>query len=170
VAVPDNSGGGGNVPVGVQFESAAFNATPTVNEEILLKDCNFIGLASGSTNVNFTGGSTLQSKVRYSNVVHRVWPRPSAAMAGSNFASSTFTTATGNQYIGNSPADIHFATGTGAAITLIEASKDGTTYEQVYAQASGAMATNVLVPVDHGDFIRVTFATTQPTTRVRFQK
>jgi hypothetical protein len=170
VAVPDNGGGGGNVPVGVQFESAAFNAVPTVNEEILLKDCNFVGLATGSTNVNFTGGSTLQSKVRFSNVVYRVWPRPSVAMSGANFAAAAFTTATGNQYIGNAPADIHFATGTGAAITLIEASKDGTTYEQVYAQASGVMATNVLVPVDHGDFIRVTFATTQPTTRVRFKK
>jgi hypothetical protein len=58
----------------------------------------------------------------------------------------------------------------GAGITKIELSKDGTTYEQVYVQASGAMAQDVLVPVDNGDYVRVTFATTQPTTRVRFGK
>jgi hypothetical protein len=170
VSVPDNSGGGGNTPIGVQFESAAFNSVPTANEEILLHDSNFVGLASGSTVVNFSGGTTLQKNTRFSNVIPRVFPKPSAAMSAASFTTATFTTAVGNQYIGNFPADIHFATGTGAAITVIATSKDGTTYEQVYSQASGAMATDVVTPVDHGDFVKVTFATTQPTTRVRFRR
>lgn len=168
VTIPADSGGGGNLPIGIQFESGVFNAVPT-DEEIIVHDSNFAGLAVVSTNVTFTGATTLQPNVRYSGNTWRV-AKPSAAMGASNFAAATFTTATGNQYIGGEAADIHFATGTGAAITLIEASKDGVIYEQVYAQASGAMAQNVLVPADHGDYIRVTFATTQPTTRVRFRK
>jgi hypothetical protein len=98
------------------------------------------------------------------------YPKPSAAMSANNFAAATFTTAVGNQYTGGLPAEIHFQTGTGAAITAIATSKDGSTYEQVYAQASAAMAQDVLVPVDNGDFVKVTFATTQPTTRVRFRR
>jgi hypothetical protein len=56
------------------------------------------------------------------------------------------------------------------AITKIEASKDGTNYEEAWNQASGVMAQDVLVPVDNGDYIKVTFSTTQPTTRVRFRR
>lgn len=169
IDIPSSAGGGGgNTPVGIQFESGVINTVP--GGELLIYNSDFAGLAAGSNNVVFTGATTLQSKTRFINNAWRVFPKPSAAMGASNFAAATFTTATGNQYIGNNQADIHFASGSGAAITLIEASKDGTTYESVYSQASGVMAQNVLVPVDHGDFIRVTFATTQPTTRVRFKK
>jgi len=32
------------------------------------------------------------------------------------------------------------------------------------------MAQDVLVPVENADYVKVTFATTQPTTRVRFHR
>jgi hypothetical protein len=166
VVVPDNSGGGGNTPIGVQFESGVFNTVNT-NEEILVHDSNFVGLAAASSTFVFNGATSLRSKVRFSNVVFRVSPRPSAAMDAQTFTTAAFATGVGNQYIGNYAADLHFATGSGAAITAIATSKDGVTYEQVYAQASGAMAVDFMTPVDQGDYVKVTFATTQPTTRVR---
>jgi hypothetical protein len=63
LVVPDNSGGGGgNTPVGLQFESAVFNSVPT---RILVHDCDLAGLASTSTDINFAGATTLEDFVRF---------------------------------------------------------------------------------------------------------
>lgn len=146
------------------------SANLTVANQILIEDCDFVRAPSGTAEVLFLTPGQNQDKVYFKNNKWRTFPKPSAAMSASNFASATFTSATGNQYIGGDPAEIHFAGGSGAGITKIEASKDGTTYEEMYSQASGAMAQDVFVPVDNADYIRVTFATTQPTTRVRYRR
>jgi hypothetical protein len=63
LVVPNNSGGGGNTPTGIQFESGSFNTVPT---SILVYACDMAGLASTQAqDVVFTGASTLASKVRY---------------------------------------------------------------------------------------------------------
>jgi hypothetical protein len=144
----------------------------SISDALWVEDCDFKGFPSGGLPIDYTDATNRPKVYLYGvkGYTTMTWPVPSVAMSATNFAAGTFTTATGNQYIGGNPAEIHFATGTGAGVTLIEASKDGTTYEQMYAQASGAMAQNVLVPVDNGDYVRVTFSTTQPTTRVRFRK
>lgn len=152
-------------PTGVRIRGSG---TLTITNSLDFYDCDFSQMPAGT---EFTvDDNTNKAKTYFWNTKWIVFPKASAAMGAATFAAGTFTTATGNQYIGGSPADIHFATGTGAAITTIAASKDGTTYEEVYTQASGAMAQDVLVPVDNGDFIKVTFATTQPTTRIRFRR
>lgn len=114
--------------------------------------------------------ATNKAKVYVRSATPPTFPIPSASVGSTNFAAASFTSATGNQYLGLLPAEIQFATGTGAGITAIDASKDGTTYENVYTQASGALAQSVIVPVENGDFVKVTFATTQPTGRVRFRR
>lgn len=131
-------------------------------------DCDLQNLTTGFEIIHTTAG--MEPKVKYQNIKWATFPKASVAMGATNFLAATFTTAVGNQYIGGSDADIHFATGTGAAITAIATSKDGSTYEQVYAQGSGAMAQDFVTPVENGDYVKVTFATTQPTTRVRFRR
>jgi hypothetical protein len=138
-----------------------------ITNSLVIRDCDFRYLSGAAFTFN---DATNRPKVYLYHNRLPVFPNPSVAMGTTNFAAATFTTATGNQYIGGTEADIHFATGTGAAITAIATSKDGTTYEQVYAQTSGAMAQDVLVPVENADYVKVTFATTQPTTRVRFHR
>lgn len=73
VEVPSNAGGG-NTPVGIQFESEAFN-TITSNEQILVHDCSFAGLASTSSDVAYNGTNTLNSGVRYKNNKWRLGPQ-----------------------------------------------------------------------------------------------
>lgn len=144
------------------------NAGLDSNHIFTLNSCDFSKLPSALEVVHDTL-STSGPFVFNAGTRWRTFPKASAAMGATNFASATFTTAVGNQYIGGTAAEIHFANGSGAAITAIAVSKDGVTYENAYEQASGVMANDVLVPVDNGDFVKVTFATTQPTTRVRFR-
>lgn len=146
------------------------SGTLTINGEIRVEDCDCVKLPGSSAGEVEVADNTNKAKVNVIGMKWRTFPKPSAAMGTSNFASATWTTATANQYIGGSPAEIHFANGSGAGITKIEASKDGTTYEAIWDQASGAMAQDVLVAVDNGDFLRLTYATTAPTTRVRFRR
>jgi len=144
-------------------------ASLTITPRITVADCNFTNAPATATDILF-GGTSNAAKVFFRSNTWRVFPKPSAAMSASNFAAATFTTATGNQYIGGDPAEIQFANGTGAAITAIDVSKDNVTYENVWTQASGVMAQSVEAYVDNGDYVKVTFATTQPTTRVVFLK
>jgi hypothetical protein len=154
------------------FRATQFRGTAslTIPQQLIFEEADFRALASGQLETLFAVVPQNQDKITFVGTNWRVFPKPSAAMGTSNFAAATFTSTVGNQYVGGSPAEIHFATGTGAGITTIDVSKDGATYENVYTQASGAMAQSVLVPVDNGDFVKVTFATTQPTTRVRFRR
>jgi hypothetical protein len=142
----------------------------TTPNRVDIDDCDFTALTSGQTEILFSTNNNLKPFVYATGIRWRAYPKASSAVDANSFAAATFTTATGNQYINLVAAEIHFATGTGSGVTKIEASKDGTTYEQVYAQASGAMAQDVLVPVDNGDYIRITFTGTQPTVRVRPRK
>jgi hypothetical protein len=158
---------GDTAPRGISIRGTSTLAIPT---RLDIENCDFTLAPAGIVDVLFTAAPLNQDKVYFRGNKWRTYPKPSAAMGTTNFAAATFTTATGNQYIGGDSAEIHFATGTGAAVTAIDVSKDGTTYENAYTQASGAMAQSVLVPVDNGDYVKVTFATTQPTTRVRFRK
>jgi hypothetical protein len=146
------------------------NSNVTIDRSLICEAWEFKNAPASHAEFSFQTPTTQRPLTFLQNIRWRVFPPASAAMGATNFAAATFTTATGNQYIGGAPADIHFATGTGAAITAIDVSKDGATYENAYTQASGAMANSVLVPVDNGDYLKVTFATTQPTTRVRFKK
>jgi hypothetical protein len=155
-------------PFGIRFGATAVN--PLGARGVLIDDCDFGGVGVANSEVRFSTVPQNQDKVRVRNAGTFTYPKPSAAMSTTNFAAATFTTAVGNQYVGCWDADIHFANGTGAAVTKIEVSKDGTTYEEVWNQASGVMAQDVLVPVETGDYVKVTFATTQPTTRVRYRR
>jgi hypothetical protein len=155
-------------PFAIRFGSTTTN--PVGARGVLIDDCDFFGVGVSNSEVRFSTVPQNQDKVRIRNAGTYIYPKPSAAMSTTNFAAATFTTGVGNQYVGCWDADIHFANGTGAAVTKIEASKDGTTYEEMWNQASGAMAQDVLVPVETGDYIKATFATTQPTTRVRYHR
>lgn len=144
--------------------------TLTIPNEILVEDCDFVRMPAGVAEFAFVT-PTNAARIRASGIKWRTaYPRASAALGTLNFVSGSWTTATGNQYIGLVDAEVHFANATGAGITKIESSKDGTTYEANWEQSSGAMAQDVLVPVENGDYVRVTFATTQPVTRVRFRR
>lgn len=142
----------------------------TISSAIRIIDCDLSACVTAKEITFFTDTGDNRAKVFAEKIAWKVNPKPSAAMGTTNFAAAAFTSGVGNQYLGLTPAEIHFANGTGAAITKIEVSKDGTTYEEVWNQASGVMSQDVLVPVDNGDYVKVTFATTQPTTRVRFKK
>jgi hypothetical protein len=155
----------------------------TIQGRIDIEECDFRLVPASAVEIKHSD-NTNQPFVFYRNNRWRTFPKASAAMGTANFAAATFTTATGNQYNGGDPAEIHFAKNTGQGISKIEVSKDGTTYEAVFEQSAaattatdgtaltnaGGMIQDVLVPVDNGDFVKVTFATTQPTTRVRFRK
>jgi len=161
---------GDTAPVGVLIE--AQDSTITVSEPFVISgvDVHAIGVAGA---VAFqTNLITARNTCRLRDIAYATYPKPSAAMGVSNFATSTFTTATGNRYLGGHQALIQFLQGSGAGITAIDMSKDGTTYENYLTQAAGAMpsGTDLFIPVDNGDYIKVTFATTQPTTRVVFLK
>lgn len=136
----------------------------TISPSLTLNDCNFTGMSAGSeVAIPFAN----RPQVYLNAIRWRTFPKPSVGISVNTFAAASFTTANGNQYYAGYPAEIHFASGTGSGVTKIEASKDGTTYEEVYAQSSGAMAQDFVVRVDNGDYVRVTFSTTQPTVRVR---
>jgi hypothetical protein len=139
----------------------------TITPALDIVDCDFSQLPAGATEV-FHVDNTNQAKVFYKGNKWRTFPKVRQVMGAGNFAAATFTTTVGNQYIGGDPATIWFGVGSGSGITTIDLSKDGTNYDNVYTQASGAMAQSVYVPVDNGDYIKVTFATTQPSTRVMF--
>lgn len=62
VKVP-TTGGGGNTPVGIRFESGAFNAIVSTSD-ISVHDSDMTGLASTSSNVTFAGTS-LAAGVRF---------------------------------------------------------------------------------------------------------
>jgi len=165
-----NFGGGDTLPRFCNVnEGNVATRMADINSWVRFVDCdltNFPGVSSLGINI----GTPSKPFVDFEDVRWKVFPKPSEAMGAGNFTTATFTTATGNQFIGGGRAEIHFANGTGAAITKIEVSKDGTTYEAVWTQASGVMAQDVFAPVDNGDFVKVTFTTTQPTTRVRYKR
>jgi hypothetical protein len=143
--------------------------TLTISNEVLIDDCDFVRMPSGVSEFLFTTPIN-RSKVRLKNIQYRIRPHLPAALGTLNFDQGSWTTATANQYIGGHDAEVHFLAATGAGITKIEASKDGTTYEEMWTQSSGVMSQDVMVPVENGDYMKVTFATTQPTTKVRFRR
>lgn len=121
----------------------------------------FIGLAAAKPFVFATGTRWV------------TWPRTTSTSVSANFSSGSFTTATANTYIGLAPADLFFVQGSGAGITLIEVSRDnGTTFDTVLTQASAAIPASqpVQVAVEPGDQVRITFATTAPSIKVRYRK
>jgi hypothetical protein len=81
--------------------------------------------------------------------------------------SGTWVSGTGATYLGATPADLIVPVSTGVAVTAVDVSRDGTNYDNVYTQASGAMAQTLVTPIDPGDKVKITFATTAPTVAVR---
>ena len=106
VKIP-TAGGSGNTPVGISFESASFNAMPQTGQEIVVHDCDFGGLASASTNVNFAGATTLASKVRFVNNNWKLAPQARQAISATGSTNLTGL----YDYIG--------VTATGASKTLV---------------------------------------------------
>lgn len=163
---------GDTTPTIVQLESSANLTVPT---ELTFADCDFQNTPAGGFEFVYqgttgAGGTNMRKFIRYDRIKWRVYPRPAQGQNLTNFTLGAWTTATGNQYIGGSKAVLNFLTATGAGITAIDRSIDGgTTYYNCYTQASGAMANSVQVPVNPRDFIKVTFATTQPTTEVLYE-
>jgi hypothetical protein len=138
-----------------------FNANPTLTPKILIADCDF---TNGLTNSDISIPASQAPAIYLERNVWHTYPKPSVAVSSSNFNTGTFTSTTGNQYIGGYGATIQM-TG-GAGVTLIDLSKDGSTYDNVWTQASGVLTQTVQFHVDNGDRVKITFATTQPTVRV----
>lgn len=151
-----------------QYAVIGNTATLTPSPELKFADCDFTKGPAGATPFLYTATNN-RAKVRYDNVRFPTYPRAAAAQSTTNFTTATFTSGTGNQYIGGSRATINFANGSGTGVTLIERSIDGgATYFQVHSQASGVLTDAINPTVNPGDFIRVT-ATTPPTCTCLFE-
>lgn len=158
------SSGDANNPV-AQVVTVFSSTYLTITPELLFMDCDFVkaqscAMAGGAAGFNFYAGQG--AKCRMVGTKWAAFPLAASGITTSNFASTTFVSGTGNQYIAGFPATIVFPSGTGGGITAIAVSKDGSTYTNVWTQASGAMGQSVQTHLDSGDYVAITFTGTQP--------
>lgn len=148
-------------------------ATLTIRGRIYLEDTGLSTTPAGYTQgIIYASGTSNAPNVIARNTRWRGYPLLPAAITANTpqappFAATTWTSATGNQYYGPFPGRLVFTQGTGAGITAIAIARqksDGTadTYYNLWTQAAGALAQSVPVELEPGDFVKVTFATTQP--------
>lgn len=160
---------GDTTPTGVTVNGTALLTIPTTSSLIVGGD--FSGGPAGMSGKEFAYTSNQNRLgIRYQNYIPQAGVRVPTALNLAAFVAGTWTTATGNQYVGGSSGSVMFVNGTGAGITAIDWSADNVTYYNMHTQASGVMTDSIQVDVDPGDYVKVTFATTQPTANIRFRK
>jgi hypothetical protein len=134
----------------------------TIDKRIDVTECDISSGPASTVLTLFQATSNRASVYERSNI-YRTFP-PARTTDNSKFNSGTFTTATGNQYLGGYPALVSLSGG--VAVTAADISVDNSTYVNVLTQASGAVTNPTNFYINHGDYLKLTFTTTAPTVSV----